>query len=58
MLLSETRMVTDGQKRPSSTTHPTQNLKTAKNYLLSLNTAKESLVMLHQMHRIKNMTNF
>ena len=41
MLISETRMVDDAQKRASTTTHPTENLKIAKNYIVSLNMAKE-----------------
>lgn len=40
MLISETRMVDDAQKRASTTTHPVENLKTTTNYFLSLILAK------------------
>lgn len=38
---SETPVVDDAQKRASITMHPTENLKIAKNYIVSLNMAKE-----------------
>lgn len=55
---SETPETKPAQKRAGSTMHPSKTPDLAKNYTLSVNMAKESLVTLHQMHRIKNMTNF